>query len=141
MFNFINNIPYADLMDVLMSLYLDIKDFIDIKKDPQKILLTYVEQFPEFTVDIVDEYIAYKKAGLFNIEKEKEIIQNNKMILYTDAFSLQDIIDNLSEIFYKNYMLNKPGGKLFLEIEQRIEYLDKYYLSKKFGFNPSLKDW
>ena len=147
MFEFLNTIPYCEDTDVLISFHQDIINCVSMNYTPQDILSVYLSEFPEFSKCIIDQYKEEKSIG-FPIQEEfiddymnMGLDEKQEFLFIVSQDSLKNALEYFNNYLEKMYLETHPNGKLLLDIQERIEYLDKYYTNKKLGFNAQLKDW
>jgi hypothetical protein len=148
MFKYVTNLESPTQLDVLISLYNDIRDTIGEGGIPHTVYLEYVKRFPQHEQAITRQYNMDKSQGFPSEDMTEEIGEENEHLVEEAVLELEMMQSNPGE--FKEYLeylretaqlLSDPKGQLVYEIEQRFIYLDKYYINKRMGFNAPLKEW
>lgn len=142
MFKYLDDFPSSSELNVLISLYNDVRDAINQNTDPDTVHEQYINAFPQYIKSINRQYTEDKELSFpAEVDIEDEILEGVE--LQADIrLAEQDLtIEQINELYNVIKTLNQPAGEMILECEHRFNYLDKHYMNCKLGFAVALKDW
>jgi hypothetical protein len=139
MFEYLANYSIYNEINVLKSFSIDMDKATKNKEDNKVIFKSYLKKFPEYRGLIKQEY---DNLSIIPVVKQKhEIIIPKKIDLISEKIMIQEMIRELTEYLHIIELLEHPYGKMILEIENRIKYLNKHYVSQSLGLDIPIKDW